>query len=392
MPAASAAAASAASCSRPSGLREAGGDRHGRGDSSAAALLYDGSGLLGAYSEQRQVGRLGKRLNVGKAGEAEVLAAARIHRVDTPLVPSVEDVLERRAAPARDIARRADDSHRLRSAHRSQIGHDAAFDRRLAPRVKVEHHEGVDRDRTAVDDEQRVDVDLYDLGKGDGQMPDRHEDIRQRLPVHLGQTAEAAQKPLRADLPQELPRLGMVQRRDTQGDVLKRLRIHAAQAKGHDRPEGGVALHAHEELAVAGEHLLHQHAVEVVAGPHGDVAVGSAHCLGVANVQRDEPSLGLVPDVGADSLDHDRTVDGRGGRGGGVLVMHHGARRHGDVAGGEQCLGLGLVEGLSPGTDGMAHRIGGGLREAQLLHSGHRHSSLVDLRGVAQRRACTNGL
>ena len=103
------------------GLGEAGGDGHRGAHAGGAALGDHLRQLARADGEQREVRRRRQVLEAGRDGQAEELAALGVHRVDGALEPAGEDVLERRAAPAGDVAGGADDGDRLRRQHGVEV-------------------------------------------------------------------------------------------------------------------------------------------------------------------------------------------------------------------------------------------------------------------------------
>ena len=156
--------------------------------------------------------------------------------------------------------------------------------------------------------------------------------------------AERAQQRLAAEQIGELGDIALGARGNGEGDVPEHLGHRAAEAEGHDGAEGGVALHADHELAAAGDHLFDQHGLEGVAGALGERDVGVGDLSGGAQVEDDEPGLGLVLDQRAHRLHGDGDAERRrqvGGLGRGVDEAAGGDR---DAVGGQDLLGGGFIE------------------------------------------------
>jgi len=222
-----------------------------------------------------------------------------------------------------------------------------------------EHDERVGGHRPIAGDDERVDVDLGDLGVLLGDAGDGQHDVDQPPAVDGRLAAERPEQLLRADETEELLDLALVQGRDRERDVTEHLGHGAAQAEGDDGPEGGVTLHAHHELAGTGYHLFHQHSLERGARPLRQLAVGSGHLFGLAQVEEHELRLGLVLDVRAHGLERQRTVDRRGQGERLSLRARKAAGGHRDAVGGQQALGLVLVQGGAPLPQCRLDDVGG---------------------------------
>ena len=124
-------------------------------------------------------------------------------------------------------------------------------------------------------DEQRVDVDLGDLAGGRRPSGATASMIGDELrAVHGRLAAERAEQRLAADQVGEFRDIALGAGGDGEDDVAEHLGHGAAEAEGHHGAEGGVALHADHELAVAGDHLLDEHGLEGVAGALRERDVG----------------------------------------------------------------------------------------------------------------------
>ena len=170
-----------------------------------------------------------------------------------------------------------------------------------------------------------------------------------RLPAHR------AQQDLGLDLVHELVGVVLGHGSHGEGHVLQRLGVDAAQAEHDHRSEETVADQTDHELALADDHVLHQHAVERGPGrrrPGFQRPVGLADLCLVADAEQHQPGVGLVLDLrwtspssppGSRSRSASRTASS--------AECDGAALRHGDAVGGEELLAGVLVKSGGAGRE-----------------------------------------
>ncbi len=144
-------------------LGEPGSNGNRGSDSLAAALFEHRSDLIAAYGQQSEIGRFGQLIDARVGLAAEDLPSFGINGVDGARVSPVEDVLECRAAPLRDIPRRPHERHGPGSQQRPEVGHEIRC-RLLRRTVRRKDDECVGRYGPISLHQHRVDIDLGDLG------------------------------------------------------------------------------------------------------------------------------------------------------------------------------------------------------------------------------------
>src|SRR5205085_7466922 len=92
-------------------------------------------------------------------------------------------------------------------------------------------------------------------------LRERHNRPRQRVEVAHGLAAEAGERHEAAHLGDHLLRDGEVDRRQAEAAVTIDFGEDAAGSHYHQRPDIGVDTIADQNLAEAGHHWLHQHAI-----------------------------------------------------------------------------------------------------------------------------------
>src|SRR5215472_9883373 len=168
-------------------------------------------------------------------------------------------------------------------------------------------------------DEDRVEVDLYDLGQVFRQRAEVEHEAAQGSHVRLRPPSIAVQQGECRQTPDHLVRLGVRQRRQAHTNVLEQLDRGAAGAAGDHRPELGILNHAYDHLQAFPGHPLHQEALGLETGapkPAGHGASGGPDRGWISEPQRDRTGLGLVEDPCAKGLQRDRAGQLRRRQGG----------------------------------------------------------------------------
>ena len=141
----------------------------------------------------------------------------------------------------------------------------------------AEDHQGVGGHRPVAGHDERVDVDLGDLGEVDGDAAQRGDHRAQLSAVDRGRAPERPEQLLGPDEVGELGDVALTKGDDSKRDIAQHLGHDAAEAEGHHRSEHRVPLEPGQQFPVAGDHLLHEDALQGGAGPFGHEPVGGAH-------------------------------------------------------------------------------------------------------------------
>ena len=234
---------------------------------------------------------------------AEDRAAVAVGRVDLALVALAQDVVQRDEAELARMARRARDDDTARVEQRAHLL-DAA--RVARPR---DLDERVDRDRAAVDDDQRVDVDRDDVGLGVGERAQAEDRRDERVAVDRGLAAERPEQRLGLQLVDHLVRVDPFERHEPEAHVRDRLGQDPAEADHHAATELRVGVHAGDQLAGPAHHRRDEQLDR--RRPPGSRRPSSASAASrdrtlVAQVEAHQAALGLVGDGVAAELHHDR--------------------------------------------------------------------------------------
>ena len=164
--------------------------------------------------------------------------------------------------------------------------------------------QGIDRDRTLRQHQERVHVDRVD-GFGIGRR--QHREARQRpgqgIDITRRPPAHAVEHGTPADGIDHVPGLVLAERRDPEAHVPEHLDEDAAESEHDHGTEGRVPYHAQDRLDAAPDHSRHRDARERCGGHGGTGAVkqggiACAHRVLVVEVEQDTADLGLVGDVG----------------------------------------------------------------------------------------------
>ncbi len=176
--------------------------------------------------------------------------------------------------------------------------------------------EGVDRNRLAGDDDQRVDVDRRHVGALLGESRQTGEGGAERGAVDRGLAPERAEQLLRREVVDELFGVRIGERDDAERDVAERLGEHAADAEHHARAELRVAHEPRDELPRSPHHRRDEHR-DLTVGRRGrgeQLGRGRSHRVGVAQAEPHQTPFGLVGDRLAAQLHDHRVPDRLGGR------------------------------------------------------------------------------
>ncbi len=208
------------------------------------------------------------------------------------------------------------------------------------PRDGARLDERVDRDRLAVDDDQRVHVDRRDLGVFGREVRKAEQRRAHGGAVDRRLAAERSEQLLGREVVDELVGVHFREGYEAERDVAERLREDAADAEHHARAELGVAYHPRDELSRASHHRRDEQRDVSVAGLRRgqELRSGRADVAGRAETEPHEAALGLVRDRVATELQHDRVADRVGGRDGRFGIRRGAFGRHGDAVAREQLL------------------------------------------------------
>ncbi len=215
----------------------------------------------------------------------------------------------------------------------------------------VELDERVDRYGLAVDDDQRVEIDRLHVGTLPREAGQPEQGGRDRVAVDRGFSAERSEQVLGGEVVEQVSRIEVAQRDETERDVAERFGEHTTDPQHDARSELRIADEAGDELACAAYHRRDEQPDRAVVGAgRGEQFLGrEAHRGRVGQSEADESPLGLVRDRVAAQLDHDRKAD-RAGRRDRVVDGGHGAlveHRHTEF--GEEQLRRGFGEGRHRG-------------------------------------------
>ena len=187
---------------------------------------------------------------------------------------------------------------RCAAPHRARPG------RAVARRVR-EDHQGVGGDQMGTGDQQRVHVDLGDLGVVGGELRHGQQDVTQLVGVDAREAAQRAEQALARSSATRAPDVRLVERRQGERHVGDRLREDATQAERDDRAELLVATQADQQFAVVRHELLDEHAlIRPPRRPVDDAVVGGPGGGCVPDVELHQADVALVQDVRPERLQH----------------------------------------------------------------------------------------
>ena len=114
----------------------------------------------------------------------------------------------------------------------------------------IQDHKRVGRDKLLTPDEQRIHVDLADLGVVGAHLSDRLDDALKLRDVDFGQPPQRAEETVRAQSRDQLTAVGGGEGWQRECHISDGLGEDAAEPKGDHRAELLVTAHAHEKLAL----------------------------------------------------------------------------------------------------------------------------------------------
>ena len=322
-----------------------------RGHAELAALLHHVQAARRRDSHAGQVDPLPGQLGeVGHRGVAVDGRRRRVHDVHPALVAELPQVAQHGVARQPGAGRAGpDDQDRGRLQQRRKVRGGWAGRRRLRrglrlrPRLRgPDDRAGVDGDRAALVGQNRVQVDLGEVGVSFEQGRGAADQLGHRVQRARG-PAVASQDPAHRYFEQHGPRPVHRHRRGAQRHRRQQLDQAPAGSDHHHRAEDSIALEADEDLGVAGRHhLLDQQPPLAQAEPgrqRDEVGRGRAHLARLGQAQAHAADVALVHQVRADQLQR----HGPGHRGGG------GHRRRGVRA--QRLRGLAHPGGSQPGGE-----------------------------------------
>jgi hypothetical protein len=255
-----------------------------------------------------------------------------------------------------------------------QSGLGRAFGARDAnPRVQRQHSLGIGQ--------QRVDVEVNNLGEVSSKLSHLHQRQSHRVQIRRRLIAIATQQAVDARTLDQRAGKKRVQRRQRHRRIADLLDRDATLAEQHDRAELGILADPDDQFvrAVPAHHLLDDHPVDDglrrgLARPVENFPGRRAHRFRRVEIEHHAADVALVDDIGRDDLDHKRARYPTRGRSRGIGVGRHGefADRH--AVGLQHRLRHGLGQPASAGferlVDQGADRRGVRL---ELLRHGRRH-------------------
>ena len=172
-------------------------------------------------------------------------------RIDLAAIAAVDEVLHHRVADLAVLARGADDGDRIGPHDPPHRAEDvvAARARRRRRRIEIQHDAHVGRDRALGRGEDRIEIQLGDLGKVGDQLADALNELRERLAVDAFLAAHAPEDLRGGDAVEHLHGIRLAGRREAEGDVLRHLDQHAAHAEGDELAEARIGDGADDHLA-----------------------------------------------------------------------------------------------------------------------------------------------
>ena len=160
------------------------------------------------------------------------------------------------------VGRRAgdDDAPRFEERAESRVARtDSAVELAVRGcRRRIELDERVDRDRFAVDHDQRVDVDRHDVGAVGCKLREPDQRRRHGRAVDGGFAAEGPEQLLGRQIVEQIARVEIGERGEAEGDVTHGFREHSPDAEHHARAELRIAHEPGDELARAACHRRDQ--------------------------------------------------------------------------------------------------------------------------------------
>ena len=346
-------------------FREAGRHDHHGGHALLAALLEHAAHQGSSDGYYDQLGSLGQLGDARVHGVPEYRTALRVDRIDGAPETAQLEVGDQHAPPLGRIRGCAHHGDAARSQQRVQAGDVGRRPRAHLDRLP-DRDEGVHGDRPRPVDEQRVDVDLPDLGMVGRHPAQRLQHVDERLAVDRRRPAEGAQQLPGLYLLEQFGGVAVPQGSHGEGHVTQGFGVDAAQAEHHHGSEETVVQKAGDELALTFDHVLHQHPVErgVDRGrPRLQGTVGLTDLHLVLNSKDDKAGVGLMLYLSRRALHDHRIADLRGQAHRFVGGSDVGARWHGEAVGGEELLARLLVEGgKAGGQGGLDQRAAGAVR------------------------------
>ena len=220
-----------------------------------------------------------------------------------------------------------------------------------------EDHQRVGCHQGVTSRQQRVHVDLDDLGVIGSHAGDRLDDPFQLDRIDPRQPPDRTEQPLGAKPGHEIAAVGGIQGRQGEGHVGDGLGEDAAQPEGDHRPELLVPPHTDQELAFVRHPLLDEHTVHPAGPAVDDAVIGAARVALVVDIDGDEPDIALVLDVRAETLEDGTPAQRRHSPGCLLSRVSDRAGGRGDAVGRQERLGLALIEGVLPGLDGATDEL-----------------------------------
>ena len=285
-----------------------------------------------------------------------------MHRDDRALVAAIDQVLHHRIADLAGLVGGADHRHGLRMEDAVHRLDDRVLVRAEAflACLEIADDAGIDCGRAGFRREDGVEVELLDLREVVEQRRDLDEDRGERAAVDGFAAAHAVEHLLGLDRADHVERLRLVDRRQTESQVLQHFDEDTAETEGDELAERGIRDRADQRLGRArGQHLLDLDAFDlgvglVLAGIGQDRVMGAARLVVALDADDHAAGIGLVQNVRRDDLHDDGIAHAAGEPGGLVGRLGEAFLGQRDVVGVADQLGLrGRQAGAAIGLDAV---------------------------------------
>ncbi len=209
----------------------------------------------------------------------------------------------------------------------------------------------IDRDRPAIDHDERIEIDGHDVGPVMREPGEADERRRDRRAVDRGLAAEGPEQLLRGEIVEEIAGVEVGEGDEAEGHVAQSFGEHSPDAEHDARTELRIAHQSRDELTRAAHHRRDQQLDRAVvrAGGGEKLDRGGANRGRVAQSEPDEAPLRLVRDGAAAQFDDHRVPDRVGTGDRPVGFGRHSFVENGNAVTREEVLRRGFREGRHGG-------------------------------------------
>jgi len=237
---------------------EAGGDDDAGLHSASAAVFHHVCYRGARHCYEYQIHRLRKLRYRGVRLLAVHAIGAGVYWIDPALVAARQQAGKNESPPLGGVVGSAHNSHAAGVEERPKVGRICRVP--SSPRLLLaaaQSYQSVYGHRyTLPVDQQRVDIDLEDLGVIERHLPDGAHRLDKSITIDGRRTSEGAQQLFGSNLIQHAPGVSFPQRRDAEGDVLDGFCEDSSHAEHDDWAKLRIVGHAYNELATRRDHLL----------------------------------------------------------------------------------------------------------------------------------------